>query len=253
MTKIGILYIGIGRYACFWPEFYNSCETNLVPEAEKHYYVFTDQTTITPSDHVEVFHQDDMGWPCNSLLRFKMFCRIKDRLSANDYLFFFNANAQIVTPVTAQDILPVDEDFSALCIETDPEKMSHERRPESAACVPLGSTKYYYSGALNGGKVQPYLTLLESCNTIVDTDLRNGIMPIWHDESVINKFLSDKRVKVMTREMGKPANWKEPRNAKIILRRKEDVLGRSWLRHYKGREHTNTWLRKILRTIGLVN
>ena len=182
-----------------------------------------------------------------------MFCRIKDRLSANDYLFFFNANAQIVTPVTAQDILPVDEDFSALCIETDPEKMSHERRPESAACVPLGSTKYYYSGALNGGKVQPYLTLLESCNTIVDTDLRNGIMPIWHDESVINKFLSDKRVKVMTREMGKPANWKEPRNAKIILRRKEDVLGRSWLRHYKGREHTNTWLRKILRTIGLVN
>ena len=245
MTKIGILYIGIGRYACFWPEFYNSCETNLVPEAEKHYYVFT--------DHVEVFHQDDMGWPCNSLLRFKMFCRIKDRLSANDYLFFFNANAQIVTPVTAQDILPVDEDFSALCIETDPEKMSHERRPESAACVPLGSTKYYYSGALNGGKVQPYLTLLESCNTIVDTDLRNGIMPIWHDESVINKFLSDKRVKVMTREMGKPANWKEPRNAKIILRRKEDVLGRSWLRHYKGREHTNTWLRKILRTIGLVN
>ena len=51
MTKIGILYIGIGRYACFWPEFYNSCETNLVPEAEKHYYVFTDQTTITPSDH----------------------------------------------------------------------------------------------------------------------------------------------------------------------------------------------------------
>ena len=212
-----------------------------------------DQTTITPSDRVEVFHQDDMGWPCNSLLRFKMFCRIKDRLSVNDYLFFFNANAKIVTPVTAQEILPMDEDFSALCIETDPEKMSHERRPESAACVPLGSTKYYYSGALNGGKVQPYLILLESCNTIVDTDLRNGIMPIWHDESVINKFLSDKRVKVMTRVMGKPANWKEPRNAKIILRRKEDVLGRSWLRHYKGREHTNTWLRKILRKIGLVN
>ena len=224
-----------------------------MPEAEKHYYVFTDQTTITPSDRVEVFHQDDMGWPCNSLLRFKMFCRIKDRLSVNDYLFFFNANAKIVTPVTAQEILPMDEDFSALCIETDPEKMSHERRPESAACVPLGSTKYYYSGALNGGKVQPYLILLESCNTIVDTDLRNGIMPIWHDESVINKFLSDKRVKVMTRVMGKPANWKEPRNAKIILRRKEDVLGRSWLRHYKGREHTNTWLRKILRKIGLVN
>ena len=122
MIKIGILYIGIGRYACFWPEFYNSCELNLVPEAEKHYYIFTDQATITPSDRIEVFHQDDMGWPCNSLLRFKMFCRIKDRLSTNDYLFFFNANAQVVSPVTAQDILPADEDFSALCIETNPER-----------------------------------------------------------------------------------------------------------------------------------
>lgn len=252
MTKIGILYIGIGRYACFWPEFYNSCELNLVPEAEKHYYIFTDQATITPSDRIEVFHQDDMGWPCNSLLRFKMFCRIKDRLSTNDYLFFFNANAQVVSPVSAQDILPEDEDFSALCIETNPEKMSHEHRPESAACVPLGSAKYYYSGALNGGKAQSYLTLLETCNAIVDTDLSNGIMPIWHDESVINKFLADKHVKVMYREMGKPANWKEPRNAKIILRRKEDVLGRSWLRNYKGREHTNTWFRKALRSLGLV-
>jgi hypothetical protein len=56
----------------------------------------------------------------------------------------------------------------------------------------------------------------------------------------------------MHRDMGKPANWSKPKNPKIILRRKEDVLGRSWLRNYKGREHTNTWLRKLLRKIGLV-
>ena len=65
-------------------------------------------------------------------------------------------------------------------------------------------------------------------------------MPIWHDESVLNRYLSDKKVKVMYRDMGKPANWREPANAKIKLRRKEDVLGRSWLRNYKGRKHTDT-------------
>lgn len=251
--KIGILYIGIGRYACFWPEFYKSSEQNFVAEAEKHYYVFTDKDEIQPQERVEVFHQDDMGWPCNSLMRFKMFHRIKERLQDNDYLFFFNSNAKFLAPVQAQDILPLDEDFSALCIEDNPEKMSFESRTASAAYVPRSEAKYYFSGALNGGKRDAYLQLIEACDQIVDTDLRNGLMPLWHDESVLNGFLFGKRVKVMYRNMGKPANWSEPKDAKIILRRKEDVLGRSWLRNYKGREHTNTWLRKLLRMMGLVS
>ena len=250
--KVGILYIGIGRYACFWPEFYKSCEQHLLTKAEKHYYVFTDKDEITPSEQVSVFHQDDMGWPCNSLLRFKMFKRIKEQLKGNDYLFFFNSNAQIVQPVTAADILPGEEDYSALCIETDVEKISNESRPGSAVYIPKGATTTYFSGALNGGKCQAYLQLIDECEQLVETDLSNGIMPVWHDESVLNKFLFGKHTKVMYRDMGKPANWSEPKNAKIILRRKEDVLGRGWLRNYKGREHTNTWFRKLLRKLGFL-
>ena len=105
--KIGILYIGIGRYVCFWPDFFKSCEEKLVTEAEKRYYVFTDQEgQIEPHERVKVYHQDDMGWPLNTLFRFKMFNRIKDNLADNDYLFFFNSNAKVVLPVTAADILP---------------------------------------------------------------------------------------------------------------------------------------------------
>ena len=251
--KIGILYIGIGRYSCFWPGFYESCQRNLIPEAEKHYYVFTDQEADIPqAENVEVFHQDDMGWPCNSLFRFKMFSRIRELLTNNDYLFFFNSNALIVKPIFAADILPQEEDYSAMCIETDINKMGHEHRIESSACVRYGEAQYYFSGALNGGKTGPFLELIDCCNDIVDIDLRNGIMPIWHDESVINRFLVGKSVKRMYRDMGKPANWREPKDAKIILRRKEDVLGRNWLRNYKGREHTNTWIRKLLRKIHII-
>lgn len=251
--KIGILYIGIGRYFCFWKDFYQSCEFFLLPEAEKHYYIFTDQENeFEVNERVEVFHQDDMGWPCNSLLRFKMFNRIRSRLEQHDYLFFFNSNAQILKPILPQDILPEQEDYAALCIESDPEKMSFEPRQESAAFVSKNQARYYFSGALNGGKCKAYLELIDSCEKIVDTDLRNGLMPLWHDESVLNRFLVDKEVKVMYRDMGKPANWKNPQDAKIELRRKEDVLGRGWLRHYKGREHTNTWFRKLLRILGIV-
>ena len=250
--KIGILYIGIGRYACFWKDFHASCEKFLVPEAEKYYYVFTDSSDIKQEGHVSVFHQDDMGWPLNSLFRFKMFCRIKNLIKENDFLFFFNSNALIVSLVTAQDILPDKEDFSAMCMAQAPEEMGHEKRLDSVACVPDGATQYYFSGALNGGRSIPYIQLIEECNSMVDVDLNNGIMPVWHDESVLNRFLVGKSVKVMRRDMGKPANWSEPRNAKIILRRKEDVLGRNWLRNYKGREHTNTWFRKLLKALGVV-
>ena len=251
--KIGILYIGIGRYVCFWPDFFKSCEEKLVTEAEKHYYVFTDQESqIEPHERVRVFHQDDMGWPLNSLFRFKMFSRIKDQLADNDYLFFFNSNAKVVQTVTADDFLPKDEDYSALCMATD-DYSGFESRPVSATYVAPGETRHYFSGALNGGKRKPYLELIEGCNEIADTDLRNGIMPVWHDESVLNRFLVGKNIKIMHRDMGKPANWSKPENPKIILRRKEDVLGRSWLRNYKGREHTNTWLRKLLRKLGLVS
>lgn len=251
--KIGVLYIGIGRYSCFWKDFYQSCEEFFIPEAEKHYYVFTDhEDEFDSNKRIEVFHQDDMGWPCNSLLRFKMFNRISSHLNDYDYLFFFNSNAKFLTHILPQDILPESEDYAALCIEDNPEKMAFESRKESAAFVSKDQAHYYFSGALNGGKCKAYLNLIETCESIVDTDLRNGLMPRWHDESVLNRYLVDKQVKVMLRDMGKPANWKEPKDAKIILRRKEDVLGRGWLRNYKGREHTNTWFRKILRSLGLV-
>ena len=68
--RVGILYIGIGRYACFWEEFYRSSEQYLLGDTEKHYYIFTDGD-IQSSERIHVFHQDDMGWPCNSLFRFK--------------------------------------------------------------------------------------------------------------------------------------------------------------------------------------
>lgn len=250
--RIGILYIGIGRYSCFWQDFYSSCEKYCIPEAEKHYYVFTDQEEMISGERVEVFHQDNMEWPFNTLYRFKMFHRITDKLAANDYLFFFNANALFKRLVTADDLLPQAEDYSALCIETDPQKMTYERRPESVACIPEGQERYYFSGALNGGKTASYIQLIEECDALTDKDYQNNIIPIWHDESILNKFLWDKNVKVMTRQMGKPENWRRPFHAKIILRKKESVLGREWLRNFKGRKHTNTLLRRLLRSLGLV-
>lgn len=40
--RIAIVYLAIGKYDILWDEFYSSCEQYLFPDAEKHYFVFTD-------------------------------------------------------------------------------------------------------------------------------------------------------------------------------------------------------------------
>lgn len=40
--KIGILYVGIGKYIRLWDKFYSSCESMFLPQYEKKYFIFTD-------------------------------------------------------------------------------------------------------------------------------------------------------------------------------------------------------------------
>ena len=36
--KIGILYVGIGKYIRLWDKFYSSCESLFLPQYEKKYF-----------------------------------------------------------------------------------------------------------------------------------------------------------------------------------------------------------------------
>ena len=83
-------------------------------------------------------------------------------------------------------------------------------------------------------------------------DFNNGIIPVWHDESIYNKYMLNRKSKLLMANYGCPSQRRKKHSAKIVFQRKEDVLGRSWLRHYKGLPHSDTWLRKLLRTMGLV-
>ena len=235
----------------FWPDFYKSAREHLLPEAEVRYFVFSDGELPVTGPDVTVFHNDDMGWPLNTMMRYDMFCRVADTLSRYDYLMFLNANCKILRTIHADDMLPTGtENLCAMCVQTDPGKMTHESRPESAAYVPAGSVKHYWAGGINGGKASAFLELSRECSRMAHADLRAGIMPLWHDESIVNRYLADKDVKVLDRRFGRVASHSTPADPYIILRRKDDVLGRSWLRTFKGRSHKSPW-RKLLSKLGL--
>jgi len=82
--KVAILYIGIGKYKIFWKDFYSSCEKFFIPEIEKEYFVFTDETELffnEEKNNIHKIHQENFGWPNNTLKRYEMFDKIKEKIS----------------------------------------------------------------------------------------------------------------------------------------------------------------------------
>ena len=99
--RIGILYICTGRYSIFWKKFYQSTEKSFMQGLPciREYYVFTDNPCLygeKKNKRIHRIYQENLGWPDNTLMRFSMFLKIKERLEKEtDYLYFFNANMVI--------------------------------------------------------------------------------------------------------------------------------------------------------------
>ena len=108
MTKVAVLYIATGKYTVFWPEFYESAEKYLLKDCEVHYFVFTDADDLTGAQEprVHICPQEAYSWPFATLRRFEIFLKQEQALKAFDYIFFFNANAQLMQPVTQEMFLP---------------------------------------------------------------------------------------------------------------------------------------------------
>lgn len=192
--KIGILYICTGTYEFFWKDFYRSAERYFFQDnpGSREYFVFTDAPVIYAEGedlHIHRICQENLGWPGNTMMRFEMFLRIREQLEKEmDYLFFFNANMEFVAPVGV-DILPMEKDNGMAGVlhpwYFDQHKWNYpyERRRSSSAFIPYWEGTHYFQGSLLGGTTSAFLKMCETCNRWIDKDLKNGIVPIWHDES----------------------------------------------------------------------
>ena len=57
--------------------------------------------------------QEAYSWPFATLRRFEIFLKQEQALRGFDYIFFFNANAQFMQPVTREMLLPRAEKGTA--------------------------------------------------------------------------------------------------------------------------------------------
>lgn len=120
----------------------------------------------------------------------------------------------------------------------------YDRNPKSTAYIPYENGQNYYQGGLNDGRTTEYLMLIEFCCNSVLKDEELGIVARINDESHLNKYLFNKKIKTISTLYGKPEEWFFPAFPKIIFRDKEKVLGNKKISALKGFRGSKTFFLK---------
>lgn len=231
MTKVAILYICTGKYLAFWQDFYTSAEQYLLSDCEIHYFVFTDAASVYGEELNSRIHrcpQEVYPWPFATLRRFEIFLSREAELQAFDYIFFFNANAKIMSPITSEMLLPRKDHGEQLLFVQHPAfynlpnyEYTYDRNPRSSAFIPIGFGSYYVCGGINGGESAAFLKMCRTLDIRIRKDLKKNVIALWHDESHINRYiLTHRHFRLLSPSFCWPEDWDLPMSCIILIRSK---------------------------------
>lgn len=192
--KVAILYMATGKYISFWGNFYQSMEKYFLPRHEKTYFLFTDHDDLQVPNNVIKVHQDQLPWPGMTFMRFHFFDGIKDKLKEYDYIYFLNGTMMPLQEIN-EEIFPTEEQAVAVTIRAADFRRKnlswarYSRNKKSRSYVSLNEGKYYVMGGFNGGTSRGFLKLIEILKSWTDEDIKNNVVPRWHDESMLNRYV----------------------------------------------------------------
>lgn len=217
--KVAIVFIGTNKYLNFLPKYYENIKEYFLPNSEKTFLVFTDGEGDFPED-VKVYPQEHLDWPYITLKRFEIIQKAREEIIKNDWFVFIDADALVVDKITEEEFFDDTKSFFGVhhpchflqmpphaeypgAFETNSLSLSHIDENDDLSV--------YYQGCLWGGKVPDILKMIEELDSRVNTDLKNNVIALWHDESHINKFFIEQseHVNVLGPEYAYPEVFSE--------------------------------------------
>jgi hypothetical protein len=230
---INIFTICTGKYVMLFEQFYQSCQNNFLPEYQKNYFVFTDGQ-LNNYDNVTRIEQQKLGWPYDTMMRFKMFNSVKNLLDG-DYVFFFNVNMHFLQKI-GEEVLPGEDNDYLMGVnhpgfyDKPKFKFAYERRGISNFFIPYELGEFYYQGCFNGGRKEEFMRMSEVLEMKIDDDMSRGIIPAWHDESALNWYYLNKKPLILDSSYAYPETWDIPFDRKVVQLDKNKIGGHLYLR-----------------------
>lgn len=187
--KLGIITIATGRY---FEEFIPNLKASVDEYFQFHdyivdFYCFTD--SLARVDGVKNIPISHISWPFSTLLRYHWIRKNLEELKQYDYLIYMDADMRVVsTP-------PISLFKNPLIAVLHPGYLdspgAFEIDRQDSCYVPPPLRKNYYQGCFWGGQTAGFCALIEGLAKMVDDDMDKGRIPIWHDESYLNKYLCE--------------------------------------------------------------
>jgi len=211
--KIGLCVVATGRYDKFAQEMIDSARVHFCKNHQVTFFVFSDGSIKESPDVVQI-HQKRLGWPHDTMKRFEIYDKNRDKLDQMDYLFAVDADMLFVAPIG-------DEVLSDLVGTQHPgfvgKKGSYEKNKLSRAYVHKKEKKIYFAGGFYGGKKEEFFKLVRKNKENIDADLAHGLIAVWHDESHLNRYFIDNPPSlVLSPSYCYPESWQIPYPKKLI-------------------------------------
>lgn len=209
---VNLLLIATNKYTRFLKPLIDSCEKYFLKDCRVNYFVFTDRMSevsqlisLPPGENsINICNVEHKPWPYATLHRFTFFRQYIDMLQKADYSFYMDVDCLVTSPINS-DIL--SERTAVQHCGYVEERGTYEERKESCAYVGPNEGTVYYGGGFWGFSTAEFKVFLDKCIDMLNKDHANGIVPVWHDESILNRYLIDNPpIKTLTPSYHYPEN-----------------------------------------------
>jgi hypothetical protein len=198
--RIGLAIIATNKYKGYIEQLLRSVNEYFFFGKKINVYLFIDDTSydfITPSRiDIKLFKIEPLKFPYATLHRYHIFTQAKKYIDC-DYLFYSDADMLFVDFV-GEEILPLNasEENQIVAVRHcgfyARGNGAWETNEASTSFVPLEKRLKYYAGGFQGGSKDAYLSACEVMRKNIELDSKNGVMAVWHDESIFNQYLSER-------------------------------------------------------------
>ncbi len=200
IISVGILYICVGKYDVFFKSFYKSFNKYFLTESNKTFFVFTDSRNLMEyfKNHTNIvfIRTEKKGWPYDSLLRNRYFKENFDKFNNTDFLFFCNANMICNREIYLDELGLGTRKKTFGVLQPYYFHKNAESFPIESQLIcnayfdkmEIPNIKHYFQGCFYGGNYTEFKHLVDTIHEWTEEDLKNNRIPIWHDESYLNRY-----------------------------------------------------------------